>query len=52
MLVKSNLCTFLALTGSYICAINIWNSFPFPIIFYDNNTSISEFKTVHKISYQ
>ena len=35
--VISNLCTYLAIIGSSICAINIWNSFPIVFNLLDND---------------
>ena len=40
ILVKSNLCTFLAMLKSCVCAINVLNSFPIPFNHFDNNISI------------
>ena len=52
ILVKSDLCTFLAILGSCVCSINIWNSFSIHLNHFDNNSNTSAIKSVHKISYQ
>ena len=52
ILVISNLCTYFAIIGSAICAINIWNSFPIAFNLLDNDYNIPTIKRIHKISYQ
>ena len=52
ILVISNLCTYLAIIWSFICAINIWNSFTIAFNLLDKDYNIPTIKNVHKISYQ
>ena len=50
ILLKSNLCTYLAIMVCFLWAINFWNTFPIAFNHFDNDYNILTIKSVHKIS--